>query len=81
LRIKSHFPKSKKNFIQTKSINMSTMDKVKNALHLNKEHDPASTTHHHNAATQNTSTSAGPHSSNLANKVDPTVDSDRRSRL
>ncbi|PMD25499.1 hypothetical protein NA56DRAFT_642489 [Hyaloscypha hepaticicola] len=60
---------------------MSTMDKVKNVLHLNKEHDPASNTHHHQAATQNSSiatgsTNAGPHSSNLANKVDPRVDSD-----
>ena len=57
---------------------MSTMDKVKNVLHLNKEHDPTSSTHHQQAAAQNAtgSTNAGPHSSNLANKVDPRVDSD-----
>jgi len=77
-----------------------TLDKVKNALHLNKDH--SSTTHttstHNNTTgtgvghssvgggitgaqhgvtsgtgTQNT---AGPHSSNLANKADPRVDSD-----
>jgi hypothetical protein len=54
------------------------MDKVKNVLHLNKEHDPTSSTHHQQAAAQNAtgSTNAGPHSSNLANKVDPRVDSD-----
>ncbi|SLM36226.1 hypothetical protein LPUS_05713 [Lasallia pustulata] len=46
-----------------------------------KLHDGGATTHAHGAAglgssTAGTSTNAGPHSSNLANKLDPSVDSD-----
>jgi len=62
---------------------MSTMDKVKNALHLNKENDITSTTGT-TAATGSTATRrdaaegvSGPHSSRLANAADPRVDSDR----
>lgn len=51
---------------------MSTMDKVKNALHLNKDHSTTSTTHH-NSVPEGT---AGPHSSKVANAADPRIDSD-----
>jgi len=62
---------------------MSTMDKVKNALHLNKENDITSTTGS-TAATGSTATRrdaaegiSGPHNSRVANATDPRVDSDR----
>jgi hypothetical protein len=73
-RIKSHFPKLS-NFIQTKSINMSTIDKVKHALHLDKDKSTTSTTHHNtnNGVPEGT---AGPHSTRVANAADPRVDSD-----
>lgn len=50
----------------------STMDKVKHALHLDKEH---STTHTHNTGTAEGV--RGPHDSRVANAADPRVDSDR----
>lgn len=53
---------------------MSTIDKVKNALHLNKDHTSSGTTHHTgNTVPEGT---AGPHSSRVANAADPRVDSD-----
>jgi hypothetical protein len=61
---------------------MSTIDKVKNALHLNKEND-VTATRGTTAATGSTVTSrdaaegiSGPHNSRLANAADPRVDSD-----
>ena len=69
----------------------STIDKVKNALHLNKDHDTTTGTGHTGTHTHSTgthtgthtagthtagSTNAGPHDSNMANKLDPRVDSD-----
>jgi hypothetical protein len=58
------------------------MDKVKNALHLNKENDITSTTGT-TAATGSTATRrdaaegiSGPHNSRLANAGDPRIDSD-----
>jgi len=52
---------------------MSTIDKVKNALHLNKDHSTTTTTHHNNSVPEGT---AGPHNSRVANAADPRVDSD-----
>jgi len=60
---------------------MSTIDKVKNALHLNKDHSTTSTgthtttgaTTHNNGVPEGT---AGPHSSRVANAADPRIDSD-----
>lgn len=56
---------------------MSAMDKVKNALHLNKDHSTPSTTGttHHTGNTVPEGT-AGPHTSRVANAADPRVDSD-----
>ncbi len=59
----------------------STVDKVKNALHLNKDHsDHTSTTHTHNTTTGTGNGvpegTAGPHTSRVANAADPRVDSD-----
>lgn len=51
---------------------MSTVDKVKNALHLNKDHT-TSTTHHNTGVAEGT---AGPHTTRVANAADPRVDSD-----
>jgi hypothetical protein len=59
--------------------------KIDNALHKDSHTTGTATTHehHHNhqhttgAGYGTTSTNAGPHDSNLANKVDPRVDSDR----
>jgi len=48
------------------------MDKVKNALHLNKDHT-TSTTHHNTGVPEGT---AGPHTTRVANAADPRVDSD-----
>ena len=55
---------------------MSTMDKVKNALHLNKDHSTTttSTTHHNNNGVPEGTT--GPHNSRVANAADPRIDSD-----
>ncbi|KAN0108731.1 hypothetical protein V8E51_008473 [Hyaloscypha variabilis] len=53
---------------------MSTIDKVKNALHLNKDHSTTSTTHHNNNGVPEGT--AGPHSSRVANAADPRIDSD-----
>jgi len=53
------------------------MDKVKNALHLNKDHTTTGTTGttHHTGNTVPEGT-AGPHTSRVANAADPRVDSD-----
>jgi hypothetical protein len=59
---------------QTKPINMSTMDKVKQALHLDKDKSTTSTTHHNGGVPEGT---AGPHSNRIANAADPRIDSDR----
>jgi len=70
--------------------NESTIDKVKDALHFNKNHATTTdttgthTTGTHATGTNKTgtagvlsnSTNAGPHNSNIANKADPRVDSD-----
>ncbi|KAF8857409.1 hypothetical protein BDZ45DRAFT_726788 [Acephala macrosclerotiorum] len=60
---------------------MSAMDKVKNALHLNKDHTTTSTTHNTTAGTTHTGNgvpegTAGPHTSRVANAADPRIDSD-----
>lgn len=60
---------------------MSAMDKVKNALHLNKDHTTTSTTHGTTTGTTHTGTgvpegTAGPHTSRVANAADPRIDSD-----
>ncbi len=52
---------------------MSTMDKVKNALHMNKDHTTStahttSTTHPNNGVPEGT---AGPHTTRVANAADP----------
>ncbi|KAE8453947.1 hypothetical protein EG329_007723 [Mollisiaceae sp. DMI_Dod_QoI] len=52
---------------------MSTMDKVKNALHMNKDHTTStahttSTTHRNNGVPEGT---AGPHTTRVANAADP----------
>jgi len=52
---------------------MSTIDKVKHALHLDKD---KSTTTHHNTSNGVPEGTAGPHSSRVANAADPRVDSD-----
>jgi hypothetical protein len=56
---------------------MSTMDKVKNALHLNKDHNTTTSTHHNTSSGVPEGT-AGPHNSRVANAADPRVDSDRK---
>jgi len=53
---------------------MSTMDKVKHALHLDKDHSTTSTTHHNNNGVSEGT--AGPHNSRVANAADPRIDSD-----
>jgi hypothetical protein len=56
----------------------STVEKVKHALHLDKNHSTG-TTHTHNTTTGHSGTAegvAGPHSSRAVNAADPTVDSD-----
>ncbi|CZR60606.1 uncharacterized protein PAC_10502 [Phialocephala subalpina] len=57
---------------------MSTIDKVKNALHLNKDHSTTSTTHNTTTHTGNgiPEGTAGPHNSRVANAADPRIDSD-----
>lgn len=57
---------------------MSAMDKVKNALHLNKDHTTTtgtSTTHHTTGSTTHNNGisegSVGPHGSRVANAADP----------
>ncbi|KAH8773236.1 hypothetical protein BGZ57DRAFT_1005243 [Hyaloscypha finlandica] len=52
---------------------MSTMDKVKQALHLDKDKSTTSTTHHNGGVPEGT---AGPHSNRVANAADPRIDSD-----
>jgi hypothetical protein len=64
----------------------SIVNKVKNALHSDKHDDTTHTSHSTTTGTHTTgahttgtgySTNDGPHSSNMANKADPRVDSDR----
>jgi len=52
----------------------STIDKVKHALHLDKDHSTHSTTHHNNNGVPEGT--VGPHSNRVANAADPRVDSD-----
>lgn len=54
------------------------MDKVKNALHLNKDNTTTSTTHGTTTHTGNgvPEGTAGPHSSRVGNAADPRIDSD-----
>jgi hypothetical protein len=58
--------------------NESTMDKIKDALHLSKNHGIMGASGSHatpgSGTAQNT---AGPHNSDTLNKIDPRVDSDR----
>ncbi|KAL3424102.1 cell surface protein [Phlyctema vagabunda] len=67
--------------------NESTLDKIKDKLHIGGHKDTTtttSTTHTtgttHNTTGHGTSTNAGPHDSNVANKADPRIDSDRDNR-
>lgn len=56
---------------------MPAMDKVKNALHLNKDHtSTGSTTTGHTTHSGTAEGVAGPHNSRVANAADPRVDSD-----
>jgi len=68
---------------QTSSYNQAfkmaaTMDKVKNVLHLNKDHSTTGThsTNGHTTASGTSEGVAGPHNSRIANSADPRVDSD-----
>jgi len=74
LRIKSHTFSNTNFQPESRSFKMSTVDKVKNALHLNKDHSTPSTTHNTgNTVPEGTS---GPHTSRVANAADPRIDSD-----
>lgn len=60
------------NFTTFKNINMaSTTDKIKHALHMDKNSSTTST--HNNGVPEGT---AGPHTSRIANAADPRIDSD-----
>jgi len=58
---------------------MSTMDKVKHALHLDNDHSTSAThTHTTNAHYGTAEGATGPHNSRVANAADTRVDSDRK---